>query len=80
MLDNMTEFDNVSSCHIPITIDEDNSVLRVICSECKHQYFIRKDPNKKVPEIRQYVEIFRKDALQGNDNLFYKYYDRYLRK
>ena len=71
--------DNKSSCHKPVIVAEDLNAMRVLCTECKHQFVIRKDPFKDVPEKRQYIKIFRREALQGNDNLFYKYYDQYIR-
>lgn len=72
------ECNNVSACHHLVDIFDGDSGMRVLCKDCKRQYVIRKDSYKRVPEIRQYVKMFRKDALQGNDNLFYKYHDNYL--
>ncbi len=69
---------NVSSCHQLLNID-DSDALRVICIECKKQFVIRKDPFTGAPEKRQYAKIFKRDVLQGNDNLFYKYYSHNLR-
>ena len=69
--------DNKSSCHNPKTITEDENASRVICTECKNQFVIRKDW-RGVPLNRQYGEIYKKDVLQGNDNLFYKYHPEYL--
>jgi hypothetical protein len=73
----MNPCNNISKCHDLTTIS-DTDVLRVICKDCHHQYAIRKDMIKGVPEKRQYVKIFRKEALQGNDNLFYKYYPQFI--
>jgi len=73
------ECDNKKRCHTPLTIAEDLNAMRVVCMTCWHTYIIRKDPYKGNPEKRQYVKIFRKDALQGNDNLFYKYYPQFMR-
>jgi hypothetical protein len=70
--------DNVSSCHTPFVI-ADGDAMRVICETCKRTYIIRKDPNKGVPEMRQYQKIFKKDTLQGNDNLLYKYHEELMR-
>lgn len=72
------ECNNKSQCHLPKVITEDNCAMRVICQTCKHQYIIRKDPFKGVPEKRSYAKIFKKDILQGNDNLFYKYNAQFL--
>lgn len=74
----MLECNNKSACHTPKVIS-DTDALRVICVTCKHQYVIRKDPFKGVPENRQYSKIFKKDILQGNDNLLYKYYPQYIK-
>lgn len=72
------ECDNISSCHSPVTVAEDQNAMRVYCRECKNQYVIRKDW-RGVPENRQYSEIFRKEILQGHQDLFYKYYPEHLR-
>lgn len=70
--------DNKSQCHNPLVIAEDENAMRVICTECKNQFVIRKDW-RGVPENRQYQKVFRKDTLQGNTNLFYKYYAQFLK-
>jgi hypothetical protein len=69
---------NLANAHNPIVISEDDNVVRVICSECKQQEVIRKDW-RGVPENRQYSKFFKRWILQGNDNLFYKYHDEYIR-
>ena len=71
---------NISRCHHVVEISDGDSAMRWICKECKETGVIRKDPFKQVPEIRQYVKVFRRDALQGKDPLFYKYYSQYLIK
>ncbi len=68
---------NFANCHDPITISEDNNASRVLCKTCKNQYVIRKDW-RGIHENRQYSKIFKKEILQGNDNLFYKYNSQYL--
>lgn len=73
----MIECDNVSKCHDLVNIN-DVDAMRVICKECKHQYVIRKELVKDVPEKREYARIFKRDILQGKDNLFYKYYSQNL--
>lgn len=75
----MKECNNKSACHRPTVINEDQNAVRVICQECKHQYVIRKDPIKDVPENRQYSKIYKRDILQGNDNLLYKYRPEFMR-
>lgn len=67
-----------SNVHDPVTIAEDDNALRVICKQCKHQFVIRKDPFKKVPEMREYAKIFKRDILQPKDRLFHKVYPQYL--
>ena len=71
--------DNFSSCHTPITIGEDNNASRVMCTTCKEQYVLRKD-YRGVHFNRQYSEIFKKEILQGHENLFYKYYPQHLKR
>lgn len=73
------ECNNKSQCHNPRIIEEDNNAMRVMCNICYHMYIIRKDPIKNVPENRAYSKIFKRDVLQGNDNLFYKYKPEHLR-
>ena len=65
--------DNTRQAHDPITID-DGDALRVYCHICHSQFVIRKDLNKGVPDNRTYSKIFKRDYLQGNDNLLYKYH------
>ena len=71
--------DNVQRCHKPLEIGEDSNALRWHCTECKESGIIRKDPFKQVPEKREYARIYRRDILQGKDNLFYKYYPQNIR-
>lgn len=75
----MISCDNKSACHDPWLLGEDENGMRVICRHCKVQEVLRKDPYKRVPEAKQYVKFYKKDALQGNDNLFYRYHPEYLR-
>jgi len=70
--------DNISRTHNPVIIAEDDNAMRVICSECKQTKVIRKDW-RGVPENRQYSEFYKRDILQGNDNLLYKYHPEFLR-
>ena len=71
--------DNVQRCHNPIEIGQDENATRWYCTECKEIGIIRKDPFKRVPEKREYARIYRRDILQGKDNLFYKYYPQNIR-
>lgn len=72
------ECDNISQTHDLTTIEEDASAERVICKICGSQYVMRKDW-RGVHFNRQYTEIFKRDILQGNDNLLYKYHPEYLK-
>lgn len=70
--------DNKSNCHRPLVINEDESAMRVYCVECGAEEVIKKDW-RGVPENRAYSRFFKRDILQGNDNLLYKYHPEYLR-
>lgn len=70
---------NISECHNPVTIGEDINALRVYCKICNAIIIIRKSPITGAPEKKHYAEVFKRDILQGNDNLFYKYYPQWLR-
>jgi hypothetical protein len=70
------ECDNIQNVHNPIVIS-DEGALRVICNQCKRQYVIRKDW-RGVCLNRQYSKIFKRDVLQGSDNLFYKVHPQFL--
>ena len=72
------ECDNVSNCHDLITIGEDDDAMRVYCKQCHYQYVIRKD-YRGVPEMREYARLFKRDILQGRENLFYKVYSQHIR-
>ena len=74
----MFKCDNKSHCHDPITIGEDINGLRVHCKQCHTTEVIRKMP-WGTPHKAQYAAFFKRDILQGNDNLFYKYYPQHLR-
>lgn len=75
----MNYCDNISQCHKLIDIAIGDTAMRVLCTICKQQIVVRKDPYKDVPERRQYAKVFKRDILQGNDNLFYKYYSQHIR-
>lgn len=72
------ECDNKFRCHDAIAIGDDNNAMRVSCRQCNHMYVIRKDW-RGVPDNRQYSKIFRKEILQPNNSLFYKYYPQHMR-
>lgn len=69
---------NISQTHNLININ-DSDALRVLCIQCKKQFVIRKDSYIGAPEKRQYIKLFKRDALQGNDNLLYKYHPEFLK-
>lgn len=71
--------DNKSNAHDLEIISDGDTAMRVLCHICKHQIIIRKDPFKGVPEKRQYAKEFKRDIMQGNDNLFYRYHPQYLK-
>ena len=75
----MIECNNISNTHEPMVISEDQNAMRVGCKICHNQYVLRKDW-RGVLENRQYSKIFKRDVLQGNENLFYKYNERFLKK
>ena len=75
----MKDCDNISEAHDLIPIHEDSNAMRVICKICKNQYVIRKDW-RGVPINRDYIKIFKRDVLQGGDNLLYKYHPKFLRR
>ncbi len=77
-LDMSKECDNFSSVHDPVTVSEDACAMRVYRKECKHQYVIRKDW-RGIPENKEYSRVFKRDVLQGHENLFYKIYPQHLR-
>lgn len=70
--------DNVSRAHTPRIIEEDDDAIRAICDTCKEQRVFRKDW-RGVPLNRDWIEFFKKDTLQGSDNLLYKYHPEFLR-
>ncbi len=73
------ECNNKSNCHNMHIISDGDTAQRVVCTHCHTQYVIRKHHVKGNPEARQYAKLFKRDILQGNDNLFYKYYPQHLR-
>lgn len=64
--------DNFQICHDPIVIGEDNSAILVYCTQCFHTERIGKDI-KGNPEHRLYGEWFKRDVLQPDYPLYYKY-------
>jgi hypothetical protein len=72
------ECDNIKKCHRPEIIGEDHTAMRVICKECWHQYVVPKDW-RGAPENRFYSKTYKRDILQGHENLFYKYYPQFIK-
>ena len=64
--------DNTQICHSPEVINEDNNAILVYCSQCGQQERIGKDI-KGNPEHRLFSEWFKKDTLQPDYPLYYKY-------
>jgi hypothetical protein len=71
-------FNRQNHAHNPEVLSQDSNATRVICKECKEQFVIRND-QRGVPLNRQYQAVYRKDTLQANTNLFYKYYNKNIR-
>lgn len=67
--------DNFSTCHDAIVIGEDNSAIYVHCTQCFKTERIGKD-TKGSPEHRAYSEWFKKDFVQPDHPLYYKYAGR----
>lgn len=68
----MKSCDNFSSTHAPKVLNEDNSAIWVLCTECNAQERIGKDMNGN-PEHRAYGEFFKRELLQPGPPLYYKY-------
>lgn len=70
--------DNTRACHNPTVLGEDSNAARVMCRECKETQVLRKDW-REVFENRAYSRFYRRDSIQPNTDLFYKYYPDYIR-
>ena len=68
----MIKCDNEAICHDTQVINEDNNAILVYCSQCGQQERIGKDLNGN-PESRLYSEWYKRDVLQPDFPLFYKY-------
>ncbi len=68
---------NLSDCHDLVLIVEDQNAGRFICKICKQQLVLRKDW-RGVYENRAYSKAFKRDVLQGKDNLLYKYHPEFM--
>lgn len=64
--------DNISSCHNPVVITEDNNAILVYCKDCGLQERIGKD-TKGNPEHRAYSDFFKRELVQPDHPLFYCY-------
>lgn len=69
----MQECNNTSECHEPTIIGEDNCAVFVYCNHCGNSARIGKTL-KGDPENRLYTEWFKKDVLQEDVPLYYKYH------
>lgn len=63
---------NVSECHDTEILNEDNSAIFVACKNCYAEARIGKDI-KGNPEHRAYGEWFKRDFVQPDAPLYYKY-------
>lgn len=62
--------DGINSCHdLKYLINEPEHIL-VYCVNCKHRYYVKPQDKKAC------AKLFKKDILQPNSNLYYKYYGR----
>lgn len=64
--------DNIANCHNVIIISEDNNAILVYCKDCGAQERIGKDI-KGNPENRAYSEFFKRELVQPDYPLYYKY-------
>lgn len=64
--------DNYSATHNPEVLAEDNSAILVWCKECGVEERIGKDRNGN-PEHRAYGEFYKRDFVQPDHPLYYKY-------
>lgn len=60
-------------------INDGDSAQRIVCIQCRQVFVVRKNPYTGAPEKRQYARLFKRDILQGNDSLLYKYHPEYLK-
>lgn len=63
---------NYSNCHNTEIIRQDNNAIWVLCTECNEQKRIGLD-TKGSPEHREYGEWFKRDIVQPDHPLYYKY-------
>ena len=63
---------NFSSCHDSEILNEDNNAIYVQCKNCYEETRIGKD-TKGNPEHREYGEWFKRDFVQPDHPLYYKY-------
>lgn len=71
--------DNLREAHDPRIIGEDQNAIRWHCIICQEGGVVRKD-ERGSPEKREYIRVFRRYSLQGNDNLFYRYYPQFINR
>jgi len=70
--------DNIEKCHNPTVVGEDESTMLVYCNECEGEFHIPKD-HRGILNNEEYLKIFRRETLQGNQDLFYRYYSQHLK-
>lgn len=68
----MTKCDNFSQCHDAVIIGEDVSAILVFCKNCRAMERIGKDINGN-PEHRAYSNWFKRDFIQADHPLYYRY-------
>jgi hypothetical protein len=65
--------DNKREAHNPLVIYDNNDAMVAVCTLCKASQVFRKDASGRM-DNRAYTQFFRRDVLQANTNLYYKYH------
>ena len=64
--------DNIANCHNAEIIADDNCAIRTYCNWCGTEERIGRNKNGD-PEHRLYGEWYKKDFVQPDHPLYYKY-------
>lgn len=65
--------DNKRETHAPHILHDDASAMVAGCAICKTVQVFRKDPSGRM-DNRAYLKFFKRELLQPNSNLYYKYH------
>ncbi len=71
--------DNWRDAHDPVTINEDEDAMLVVCRVCWQETRIGKDI-RGVYDNYAFSEAFPRLTMQGNNDLVYKYWPKYLKQ